>query len=557
MKTRKMFVLTCCCASASAYALTTSDLTYESGSDSSNYSLKGKPNNMYSISGTLPQDTLSNVYSMLPEGTAVNNAFIAPERYSNIDIDDELDGAPYATASITFLNEGAGYRNALGYFVYDTDNPPSNKDEVNAHVIVFPNASKAPDGEMAEGDTIDLNVQLTAGQTLAFFVIPNGWGASTYNNILNLGPWNTPFYSYSNLNPESTALYRRHNVAFIDTQNEFLVLGFEDLLRPYGDNDFNDLLFTVDVSPFSAVDGVNPDGTTDSKYEVLVQENDPDVTVTSVYPSSNSYATMAFEDRWPLMGDYDFNDVVWRYRVTELLNGQRELKTITVDYTLQAMGAGFSNGFAVKLPNVDPTNVASVTLTKNGQAVEHTVLQSGSETILVVSEDLRAELESLGVLSETCTYYRTQSGCLNQQAAELLAYQLVVELTTPVERDLVGYPPYDSFIFAAENTYHGDFVATFPGMTWQTHFKSFSGTAEMNNAIFNMHDDDTGGSEYFLTDNNMPWAINIRAEWEHPIELMDISHAYTGFPAWVSSNGETDTSWYSTPVSGKTISVAE
>jgi LruC domain-containing protein len=166
-------------------------------------------------------------------------------------------------------------------------------------------------------------------------------------------------------------------------------------------------------------------------------------------------------------------------------------------------------------------------------------------------------LESLGVLSETCTYYRTQSGCLNQQAAELLAYQLVVELTTPVERDLVGYPPYDSFIFAAENTYHGDFVATFPGMTWQTHFKSFSGTAEMNNAIFNMHDDDTGGSEYFLTDNNMPWAINIRDEWEHPIELMDISHAYTGFPAWVSSNGETDTSWYSTPVSGKTISVAE
>ncbi|WP_039986068.1 LruC domain-containing protein [Vibrio owensii] len=557
MKTRKMFVLTCCCASASAYALTTSDLTYESGSDSSNYSLKGKPNNMYSISGTLPQDTLSNVYSMLPEGTAVNNAFIAPERYSNIDIDDELDGAPYATASITFLNEGAGYRNTLGYFVYDTDNPPSNKDEVNAHVIVFPNASKAPDGEMAEGDTIDLNVQLTTGQTLAFFVIPNGWGASTYNNILNLGPWNTPFYSYSNLNPESTALYRRHNVAFIDTQNEFLVLGFEDLLRPYGDNDFNDLLFTVDVSPFSAVDGVNPDGTTDSKYEVLVQENNPEVTVTSVYPSSDTYATMAFEDRWPLMGDYDFNDVVWRYRVTELLNGQRELKTITVDYTLQAMGAGYSNGFAVKLPNVDSSNVASVTVTKNGQAVEHTVLQSGSETVLVVSEDLRAELDALGVLTSGCTYYRTQSNCLNQQATDILSYQMVVELTTPVARDQIGYPPYDSFIFAAEGTYHGDFVATFPGMTWQTHFKTFSGTGDMNNTLFNLHDDDTGGSEYFLTSNNMPWAINIRDEWDHPTENTDISHAYTGFPTWVTSSGETDTSWYNAPASGKVISATE
>lgn len=88
---------------------------------------------------------------------------------------------------VTFLNEGAGYRNTLGYFVFDTNNPPTNKDEIAAHVIIFPNTSKAPDGEMEEGDTIDLNVQLTAGQTLAFFIIPNGWGWSgSYNNIASL-----------------------------------------------------------------------------------------------------------------------------------------------------------------------------------------------------------------------------------------------------------------------------------------------------------------------------------------------------------------------------------
>ena len=557
MKAAKFIALTSCCVSISGYALTTNDLSFESGSENANYTYKGKPLEATSIADQLPQDTLTNVYSMLPEGTYVNTAFIAPERYSNIDIDDELGGADYATASVTFLNEGAGYRNTLGYFVYDTNNPPASKDDIEAHMVIFPNASKAPDGDMQEGDTIDLDVQLTAGQTLAFFVIPNGWSASTYNNIPYLGPWNTPFYSLSSLNPESTADYRRHNVAFLDTENEFLVLGFEDIRRPSGDNDFNDLIFTVDISPFSAVDGVNTDGTTDSKYEVLVQENDPEVTVTSVYPSSDTYATMAFEDRWPLMGDYDFNDVVWRYRVTELLNGQRELKTITVDYTLQAMGAGYSNGFAVKLPNVDSSNVASVTVTKNGQAVEHTVLQSGSETVLVVSENLRAELDALGVLTASCTFYRTQSNCLDDQAADLLSYQMVVELTTPVARDQVGYPPYDSFIFAAEGTYHGSFVLTFPGMSWQTHFQSFSGTGDMNNALFNLHDDATGGSRYFLTNNNMPWAINVRDEWEHPTENTDISHAYTSFSTWVTSSGETDTNWYNTPTNGKVISAAQ
>ena len=292
------------CLPSFTQALTTDDFTFVSGEAVGNYSLKGKPINTYSVADALPQDVLQNVYSMLPEGAVVNSAFIAPDKYSSIDIDDELNGAPYATAKVTFLNEGAGYRNSLGYFVYDTNNPPTSKEEVAEHVIIFPNASKPGEGELQEGDTIDLNVQLTSGQTLAFFVIPNGWGWSgSYNNISSLGNWGTPFYSYPAINPESTAEHRRHNVAFVDTANEFLVLGFEDLYRPNGDNDFNDLIFTVEVSPFTAIDGVNLDGSTDSKYEALTQQNDPDITVTSVYPSSDTYATMGFEDRWPLMGD--------------------------------------------------------------------------------------------------------------------------------------------------------------------------------------------------------------------------------------------------------------
>ncbi|CAK3827163.1 LruC domain-containing protein [Vibrio crassostreae] len=559
MRNWNSVILPSCLVPCVAMALTTADLTFESGSDASNYSVKGKPNNTYSVSASLPQDVLTNVYSMLPEGTTVNSAFIAPERYSSIDIDDELDGAEYATATITFLNEGAGYRNTLGYFVFDTNNPPATKDDINAHVVVFPNTSVADVGEMQEGDSIDLSVQLTAGQTLAFFIISNGWGwEGSYNNIPWLGGWGTPFYSYPALNPEATAENRRHNVAFLDTENEFLVLGFEDIYRPTGDNDFNDLIFTVEVTPFTAVDGVNEDGTTDSKYEVLVQENNEDVTVTTVYPSSNSYATIAFEDNWPLKGDYDFNDVVWRYKVTEQLNGQRELKNLTVDYTLQAMGAGYSNGYAVKLPNVLPANVASTTLTRNGVAVGHTILQAGdSETILMVSEDLRVDLENLGELSESCVFYRTQSACSGVQNADVLNYQLYVEFTTAVSRDDIGYPPYDSFIFGADGTYHGDFVATPPGMTWQTHLKEFTGTSDMNNALLNSHDDSSSGSESFKTSNNMPWVINIRDEWDHPVELVDISDVYTSFPTWVTSSGETDGEWYKASTTNKVISATD
>ncbi|MCY9854243.1 LruC domain-containing protein [Vibrio mediterranei] len=559
MSTRNVITIASLLLSWQVYALSVADLTFESGAEASNYSAKGKPSNLYSVADTLPQDVLTNVYSMLPEGSVVNSAFIAPDKYSSIDIDDELNGAEYATARITFLNEGAGYRNTLGYFVFDTNNPPTDKDDIDAHIVVFPNASKPGEGEMQEGDTIDLGVQLTANQTLAFFLIPNGWGwEGSYNNIANFGNWGTPFYSYPALNPETTMEHRRHNVAFLDVQNEFLVLSFEDIKRPSGDNDFNDLIFTVAVTPFEAIDGVNSDGTTDSKYETLVQENDPDISVTSVYPSSDSMATIAFEDRWPLMGDYDFNDVVWSYKITEQINGQRELTNITIDYTLQAMGAGYSNGFALQLPNVDPNNLASVALTKNGQSVTHTVQQaSNDETIFIIAEDLRAELSALGGLPLGCHFYKTDDTCLAMQQGISLSYQLTVELTNPVSRDLIGYPPYDPFIFASEGEYHGDFVQTPPGMSWQTHMKAFGGTSFMDNALFGLHDDRSGGAQSFLSENNMPWVINIRDQWDHPKELVDITVAYPNFPNWVTSAGEQDSDWYNYASANQVISSSE
>ena len=527
------------------YALGTSDFSFVAGDSSSQYSYKGKPLASYSIADQLPRDVLDNVYSMLPEGSQVNSDYIAPERYSSIDIDDELNGAEYAEVSVTFLNEGAGYRNSLGYIIYPTDTPPQSVAEVDTHWIIFPNASKPREGEMREGDTLDLNIQVSPGHTLAFFVIPNGWGYSgSYNNINSLGNWNTPFYSLPSLNPESTLANRRHNVAFVDVSNEFLVLGFEDICRPDGDNDFNDLLFTVNVTPFTAIDGVNLDGSTSSRYEPLTQINEPDLLITSVYPASDQYATLAFEDCWPEIGDYDFNDVVWQYRVTERLNGQRELTGFTYDLQLQAMGGSYHNGFAIHLPTVSTDQVAEATLTYNDEIVSREVLQShGSQAVFVISEDIRTALLNLNALDEECTFYRTQAGCLDQQT-QTLNYQLEVTLQTPVPRAAVGYPPYDPFIFSAEHHYHGDHTLLHPGIGWQTHLKQHSGTTQIHSGLFNSVDDASSGSNYFVNERNMPWAINIGESWQHPLERVDLNNAYRQFENWVVTSGEQNSDWY-------------
>ncbi|MCW0469496.1 hypothetical protein OH492_12400 [Vibrio chagasii] len=113
------------------------------------------------------------------------------------------------------MNEGAGYRNTLGYFVFDTNNPPVTKDDINAQCRVFPNTSIADVGEMQEGDSIDLSVQLRRVKHWAFFIISNGWGwedlITTSRGLVAGATFST---AIQRLTLEASADNRRHNVAF-------------------------------------------------------------------------------------------------------------------------------------------------------------------------------------------------------------------------------------------------------------------------------------------------------------------------------------------------------
>lgn len=45
------------------------------------------------------------------------------------------------TISATFLKEGASFKNMLGYYIYDTLNPPVNPEDIKDRFILFPNIS--------------------------------------------------------------------------------------------------------------------------------------------------------------------------------------------------------------------------------------------------------------------------------------------------------------------------------------------------------------------------------------------------------------------------------
>lgn len=91
-----------------------------------------------------------------------------------VDMSD-FEIAQSTTAKVTFMDEGAGFRNALGVYEIGEDGSFSNVK------ILFPNASKlGSGGELIPGQS-NVEFDVSAGAKLGFFVVSNGYGKGTLN----------------------------------------------------------------------------------------------------------------------------------------------------------------------------------------------------------------------------------------------------------------------------------------------------------------------------------------------------------------------------------------
>jgi hypothetical protein len=121
------------------------------------------------------------------------------------------------------------------------------------------------------------------------------------------------------LNPESDPALRQHAVLLYD-EEVAEIIGFEDLPKTWADNDFNYAVFSIKSTQETTIDKENlnkvPD-VNDIDADGLPDDQDefPNVyrrTYSRNLPSQNGYVTLEYEDNWPSLGNYDFNDLVVR-----------------------------------------------------------------------------------------------------------------------------------------------------------------------------------------------------------------------------------------------------
>lgn len=514
---------------------------------------------------SIPEEVKETVGQLLPERSNAGAVFISESFDSNITFNAN------ATVRITFLHEGAGYQNTLGYFTYSED-ANGNITVLSADMLIknltMPSVVQAGDGFDLR-DAGDAIRTFTAGEKLGFFLIADGnrRAKPIVNNWVfdysdsdgqvpdpdpevNAGRGRGLYTTVSSMNPENLdgQPEKARHLALIEVPgitgflggDDFMICGFEDLRRSRrSDEDFNDLVFLVEASPKSAISGTiayrynpnDPDG--DGVFGLNdAFPNDPQRASIERIPS-HGMTTIAYEDRYPELGDADFNDAAIAYYYEIAKNSEGEIKDIVVTVALVARGALYESSWGVHFPGLPATATGMVRVerfdsgsTTSRMAANRTVQQLitlGTRRVEDIIDSSRSMLPPQG----GSQYSNTQTGISLAQAASA---RLHIEFDVAVPESLLGAPPYDPFLLVDNPRFPDRVDIHMPG---QPSFADRPSYLPLES-----------GDNSFMDANGFPWALEIPIGWRFPKEAVDIDDAYSLFEGFRTSAGELNKDWH-------------
>ena len=279
---------------------------------------------------------------------------------------------------------------------------------------------------------------------------------------------------------------------------------------------------------YIATTACNPEGNGTAPNPNPDTDGDGVIDASDCYPSDPNKAfcntvptgTLAFEDQWPFTGDYDMNDVVVTYNYNVVTNAANNVVRVEATYVLRATGGSFKNGFAVQFP-VDRNKVSGVT---------GATLEAGqTKAVLVIFNDMR----------QTASAWNTVPSAATTPAT-----------TFTVAFNITDGPSLATFGLGAYNPFIWNGTAGF-GRGYEIHLPGKLPTDLANTSLFTTGRDGSNlnsGDTYLSNNGRYPWAINIPATFDYPIEKADVNSAYTKFASWVNSGGNSYSNWYSNTI---------
>lgn len=261
----------------------------------------------------------------------------------------------------------------------------------------------------------------------------------------------------------------------------------------------------------------------DEAPTVIVTNPTPEPTPAAVstwndFPSADGFYLVAYEDLYPQVGDYDFNDLVVAYRVRLGLDANNKVIEIEATAYLVARGAAYSHDWhlGIHLPHGAGGRLAC-TLALPG--ITGTVPCSPANATAVagsVNATMFSDTRSIfpdAVSSSVFVNTRSSQSYLDGPKAVLS-----IVLDAPLSPNTIGAAPFDPWIRVRDTNRTVKLLEVDPSYT------------------------DANGN---------PFGMLMPNDWRWPYERVAIDAAYPWFREFVSTKGGGSTNWYENPVAGR------
>jgi LruC domain-containing protein len=232
---------------------------------------------------------------------------------------------------------------------------------------------------------------------------------------------------------------------------------------------------------------------------------------------SSTTGVYAFEDLWPLKGDYDLNDAVINAKHEKEFDANGKIIKETFYLTTYQNYVELTSGLGLTLnTQVSPNTVAMKKIANGSTETEAaTFIKEGN--VYYLTDNIKKEIGTTYILELT---YGSALSSSNKTAS------------------------IQPFIYRSEDT-----------QNWEVHIPMEAPTAKMNTSYFGKNDDcsDPANKLYFVREGNYPFAFYLKGAnidvfketiLKRENESKPIDELFPRFLEWSTSGGTTNQDWY-------------
>jgi LruC domain-containing protein len=256
--------------------------------------------------------------------------------------------------------------------------------------------------------------------------------------------------------------------------------------------------------------------------------------IVNYYPALG-YNSVSYEDLWPGLGDYDFNDLVVSYSFRIVSNASNSVDTMEATFVIRAIGAEYKNGFGFQFGGniVDPADIASSSgnqLTVGYTSSAGNGLEAGqSKPTYILYENCFDIMPhpgggGIGVNTSLLNPYVTPDTLVAKFVFSSDNY-------TIFDLDLANFNPFLIVNGVRGREIHLPYYEP-TDLADPTYFKTSSDDSDLNSG------------RTYVSPNNLPWAINISGYYDYPQEKINILNTHLKFREWAESGGQLFPDWF-------------